>query len=167
MIKEQFEAYRKFHSEEYDSDEESDDLEEDSSTAFNAFRALFAERFEFRNDEAAHEFLKKALSTEKAQVVDQMCGWVEALRLQLQAQSGPCIRTADTATEISGRLELFVSTFAPLESGNGNGIEQTKANYWPIVELVKIGMYSPLLQRGLVIADLPGSSHLVKVILRS
>ena len=138
IIKDQVEAYHLYYSEEYGPGDELEDVEEDSNTAFEAFKVLFADRDEFCNDANAREFLQTGVSYDNNQIIDQMCEWIEELREFYHDDHGLCIRVAETAEEISGKLELFVSTYDPdLSDSLPISSEQKRASLWPIISLVR------------------------------
>ncbi|MCJ1294120.1 hypothetical protein MMC34_005677 [Xylographa carneopallida] len=129
ILKEYFADFYRFTLEDVDELEEATrrDFELRHDTAIEAFLALYAGIPEFKSEEAAQEFLG----------------------LRPQTMTLVVEKAADTAEELTGKIERFVKTW---------NREYVLPSPWPLVKLVKIGLHSAFLSRGVVLADLPGLS---------
>ncbi|KAL8651588.1 MAG: hypothetical protein Q9210_003171 [Variospora velana] len=146
--------------------EEKDDLDVDaledmrnrSNTAIDVFRALFADRREFQDEAGMHLYLGRMQHSFDT-VLRQMLRWTEDLISKSGTTHRLFYKSAQTASSLRESIELFMkmteSHDTPL--------------LWPIVDIVRyfaqkphmaIGLKTPLLERGLVIADLPGLSDM-------
>ncbi len=155
MLQKYLQAYYQFHlqSKEELDDEEVDAREHEARTALDVLVAMFAERESFRNEDHANEFLSKAMSKDDRNILQCFSTWIDEFMGKHKPQDGLIHVTASTADELSNRLEPWVTTSSMIED---DGCTQT-ASFWPMVRIVRVGMQSQLLQRGIVISDLPGS----------
>ena len=154
IIRDYYNAYYKYH---YQRDEEDDeatrhDLRGEADTALDALKALFSDHEELRDEDMAEEFLCSATSAEDSRIINRLQDWTADLICKYNAGDGPILMIADTASKMSKTLEPFVTmTECNTEYG-----ELPSPSLWPLVRLVRIGLHSPLLKRGLIILDLPG-----------
>lgn len=138
----------------FDVDQEAlDDMNDNSTTAFDAFKALFADRAEFKDESSATAFLGTAGSANDVTMLQRLLDWVKELVAEYCGQSGIIRRTGFTPDELAKEIERFVKPSSTLVDDDGRPVP----SLWPIVSMVKVGLRSPLLERGLIIADLPGT----------
>lgn len=132
--------------------ETQEELSECQETAVETFKALFANRYEFRNDEAIEDFFSCATSAEDKNILHILHKWVEGTMIEYGADEGLLCLNAHTAEELAGKVEPFANTCTDVKNDEGR---QTPS-LWPLVEIVRVGLQSRLLKHGVVIADLPG-----------
>ncbi|MCJ1285351.1 hypothetical protein MMC26_004691 [Xylographa opegraphella] len=151
ILKEYFADYCRSTLENIDELEEATrrDYELRRDTAMEAFLALYAEYPEFYSEETAEEFLRTATSDHDPLILDKLLTWSREVIAGSEADNSIVEKTADTAIELTGKIERFVQTW------NGDFV---LASPWPLVKLVRIGLHSTCLSRGVVLADLPGLS---------
>ncbi len=130
-----FQAYFKYH---FQSNKGVDqdtlqELEAHATTAFEAFRALFADHREFQSEERAHEFLSRAKLMTDSIIPHKLSTWVELLMSKDGAVHGIIHLTADTAAELGRKLEPFVKMSSTLADE-----EEPCPSPWPIVKLVRL-----------------------------
>lgn len=153
MLKEQYANYFRYY-----VDRPTDLTEEDlqtvesfATTAKDNFHALYADRPEFADEKLAKIFLDSGKSEQDTGILQQMLQWTK-ISIGLQGKEAGIISlNADSAEELSRKLEPFVMMRSKLDDEN-----RGPASYWPLVRLVRVWLKSPLLARDLVIADLPG-----------
>ncbi|MCJ1433884.1 hypothetical protein MMC27_003249 [Xylographa pallens] len=151
ILKEYFADYYRFTLEDIDELEEATrrDYELRRDTSMEAFLALYAEYPEFQSEEAGQAFLDTATSDHDPMILDKLYTWSREVIASCEADNSVVERAADTAIDLGGKIERFVKTW------NGDEILSSP---WPLVKLVKIGLHSVFLSRGVVLADLPGLS---------
>ncbi len=154
MLQDYLEAYYQFHLEkEEDLDEEElNERELKARTAFDVLVAIFAEQDCFRDENCALEFLNRATSDKDQTILQCFSAWIDELMEQHKPQDGLVHLTASTAEELNILLEPWVTTNSAV---NGDGFGQAPS-LWPMVRIVRVGMQSKLLRRGIIISDLPG-----------
>lgn len=145
-------------------------------TADDAFKALFANRDEFSNAQATEEFFKDATSAKDATILNKLWQWTAEAILGSGAKDGIIRRTADEPGELMDQIEHCVKTCTTVKDTD----DCPTPSLWPIVEIVKykhpdcltfkaanklcrVGLRSPLLERGLIFADLPGKYPVLSV----
>lgn len=121
-------------------------------TAIETFKAVLADRDEFRDDEAIESFFAVASSADDRIILQTLNKWIEATVIQYGAEEESLYLTAHTVEELSRKTEPFVRTCTHKSGYNGGPCP----SLWPLVEIVRIGLQRPLLQRSIVLADLPG-----------
>ena len=163
ILREYYQAHFKHIRDTGDNETASEELQKDADTAVEALQALFADHEEFRDEDNAREFLSAGTSDADPRIISTLESWMEELISRYGAQNGPIKRSADTTAEMSRILEPFVTM---AESGADCGDLQA-ASLWPIVRLVRVGVHSPLLKRGIIIADLPGRSDVNRLRVRT
>jgi len=154
MLQEHLQAYYQFHLERQgDLDEEElGERELQARTALDVLVAIFAERETFRNEDCAREFLSNATSKDDQHILQCFSTWIDEFMGKYKPQEGLICLTASTAEELSNRLEPWVTSNSMVEE---DGSSQAPS-FWPIVRIVRVGMQSLLLQRGVILSDLPG-----------
>lgn len=153
MLKEHYANYFKFYVEQ-SNDMDGDELEVVESyatTAKDIFHVLFADRPEFASGQLAKEFLNSGESEKDEGILNHLLQWTKDL-ISCQGKVADVVSLdADTAEDLSLKLEPYVEMRSKPDSEVGGS-----ASYWPLVRLVRVWLKSPLLARGLIIADLPG-----------
>ena len=155
MLEEHLKDYIKFHHDSLDDidEEEKDERRRQAQTAFEAFYAMFGSKSQFRNEESACDFLNSGTLADHTEILSLFILWTEELIQSQELQAGSIILTARTADELNFQLEPWVTTNSVLEDEEGDRI----SSWWPIVRIVRVGLQSLLLKRGIIIADLPGN----------
>ena len=160
MMTDHLEAYYEYHFNRQDeiSEDELETAELDAGTALKIFQALFADREEFRSQERARNFLKTATSSSDSAILSKFEIWIAYLISLIGAEGGVVHRSSDTTEDLAFQLESFVGMNPTLEDESGETLEALPS-LWPIVKIVRVGLESRFLSKGLVIADLPGMLH--------
>ena len=153
MLQEHYANYYKFYVAPRDGldGDELQVAETKATTAKDVFKALYADREEFQNDQLAKEYLNSGESEKDKGILSQLSHWASDMISQQRDGARVVSFTAGTAEDLSVKLEPFVEMKSKLD-----GEECGSASYWPLIRIVHVGLKSPLLARGLVIADLPG-----------
>lgn len=148
------EKYYKYNFESRDDlDQEAlDELNAESTTALETFQALFLNRDQFKNENSANRYIQKASSACDKDILEQLYQWVHESISKSGAQNGIILRSADAPDELANNIARFVKTCPDSVDDEGYSLP----SLWPIVEVVRVGLRSPLLERGLIVADLPG-----------
>ena len=154
ILEDHLQAYCRFYLEDTEELDEDELMERktQAQTALEAFLALFASRAEFRDEDSAANFFGNFASIDDTTILAQLSTWTQYVMLQYKPRNGSIYLTANTAEKLNRRLEPWVTTI-PIWDVDGCS---RSPSLWPIVRSVKVGMQSTLLQRGIVIADLPG-----------
>lgn len=148
-------AYYEYHcnrSEELKGDE-LEAAELDAGTAITAFEALFADRAEFRDKESTQRFFSATTSAEDPKMLAKLLSWVKDLMALYSCDNGVIHRSSRTSDSFYEYIEQFVAMNPILVDENGDPLEPTPS-FLPIVKIVRVGLQSAFLSRGIVIADL-------------
>lgn len=153
IIQHEFRAYYNYSIADIDNkDQETrEELSACQETALETFKALFANRDEFRNEEAIECFFSTAKSAEDNDILHILQKWVEMTMVEYEADNGLLCLNAHTGEELAGKVEPFANTCTDVDD-KGRPIP----SLWPLVKIIRVGLQSRLLRQGLVIADLPG-----------
>ena len=154
VIEHEFRAYYNYSI--ADISHEHQEIQEELSvcheTAVETFKALFAEKEEFRTDDAMEEFFKAATSAEDKNMLRILYKWVEGIMLRYGADDGVLCLDAHGVEELAGKVGPFAQTVTSMVEDDF----RRSPSLWPLVEIIRVGLQSKLLNHGLVIADLPG-----------
>ena len=134
-----------------DGDDESDDFN-DISTVLEAFIPLFGHKMEFGDFERARNFLDRATNNEgEASMLERLMLWAnEGIHNELDGET--CLKlNATTAGALLSMLNQFTTTIKGVE---GEGLCQP----WLLVKVVDFGLDIPILNRGFIFVDSPGTS---------
>jgi len=126
-----------------------------TETALEIFTALFANKEEFADEDAAKTFLATAKSDDDPEVVEQFELWVDELMDQLQLQDSRKFIEGADVEELTENIAPYTKTIA-----DDGPVESRSPSLWPLVRLIKIGLHSKLLASGIVLVDLPGISDI-------
>ena len=153
IIQHEFRAYYNYSIADISNEDQEtqDGLSVCQETAVETFRSLFADRMEFRSEDAMEEFLSTATSAEDKSKVDILQKWAEGI-LEKYARDGLLCLNAYSVEELAGKVEPFTKPCSYM----ANDESRPTPSLWPMVEIVRVGLQSRLLKHGLVIADLPG-----------
>ncbi|KAF2866905.1 hypothetical protein BDV95DRAFT_598435 [Massariosphaeria phaeospora] len=158
IVKEQFAHYYAHMTiDEHPDEEDVHETRQRAETAMTTFTALFMSHPEFANNEVAEEFLGRANSAEDPTILNKLIKWTERiLEKLLPAEGGGdiTILTAPTAAALTELIQPFVKT-VPYPSFEGTSLLCCPH---PLVKKVKTRFASRILEQGLIIADLPGTS---------
>lgn len=156
MIQEHFRHYIQFRRGDFKDSDDDDWKAHESlgSTAWEVFQAVFASYEVFHKEETARGFLASATAAADDEVLQNLVTWASDMISQENADSGVISFSATTAVELGDKLRRFSEKKIKFED------EKIRCcSYWPFVRLVRVGLRSQLLGRGLIIADLPGMSR--------
>ena len=155
ILSQHFKAYYNYNINSLDDEDEDniDELRAESATAIDAFQALFADRNEFSDTNAIQKFFSGAFSANEEAVLQKLYLWIGQSISRHGVEDGKIYRSAEMPDELASSIECFVKTCKALRDDE----DYLRPSLWPVVEIVKIGLQqSPLLNRGIVLADLPG-----------
>ena len=113
-----------------------DELEAQSTTAYEAFRILFADREEFYDEETTKAFFSRAASAVDDDILQTLQQWMLKTLAKVGIQSGLIYRSADTPEE----LEILVSPFIKTNQFHVDDDGQPIPSLWPVVELVRLSI---------------------------
>ena len=120
-----------------------------ASTSFTIFRNLFLDHPEFETEEAGRSFLAEFAVSDEQVALDIMLRWTAALMSSIGESNYLVKRSAETVEGIAEHLRPYVTAMN----------ERTiKPCPWPLIKVVRVGMRSSFLERGVVLVDLPGTS---------
>ena len=154
IIQHEFQAYYNYSIADISNEDQEtqDELSACQETAVETFRSLFADRMEFRSEDAIEEFLSTATSAEDKSKVDILQKWAKGIMVECGARDGLLCLNAYSVEELAGKVEPFTKPCSYM----ANDESRPTPSLWPVVEIVRVGLQSRLLKHGLVIADLPG-----------
>lgn len=157
IVQHEFRAYYNFTIANIDDEnqETKDELSACQETAVEIFKALFANREEFRNEDTIEDFFGTAESAKDRDMLNTLIKWVERIMVEYGANDGLLCLNAYSVEELAGKVAPFTKTCTHV----ANDEVRPYPSLWPLVEIVRIGLQSRLLNHGLVIADLPGKCH--------
>lgn len=156
IIQHEFRAYYNYKF--ADTDVEDQELQEElcasHEIAVETFKALFANKNEFRDEDAMEEFLRTARSAEDKNMLRILHSEVEKILIEYGADNGLLCLHAKSVEELAGKVAPFAKTCTNIFMANDEGC--LTPSLWPLVEIIRVGLQSRLLKHGLIIADLPG-----------
>lgn len=154
IIQHEFRAYYNYSI--ADTKNESREIQEELSTcqetAVETFKALFANRYEFSDEDAIDNFFGHATYAEDKNILHTLYKWVEGIMVEYGVGDGLLCLNAHSVEELAGKVEPFTNTCTYVANNEG----RPTPSLWPLVEIVRVGLHSRLLKHGLVVADLPG-----------
>lgn len=121
-----------------------------------ACMALFKDRNEFQTPSKAHKFLSAAESEDDEAIVDKLVSWVED-RMALVLGGSASVRLE---AEAPGNL---LSKLGPYQYTVNTHYGEISCSMWPMVNHIKFGLESELLQHNLSLVDLPGLTDANKI----
>ncbi|KAL8700471.1 MAG: hypothetical protein Q9201_005432 [Fulgogasparrea decipioides] len=127
-----------------------EDVKNKFDTAFEVFQALFADHEEFQDRTKMSQFLEDMESSEDDGILKKLLRWTDDAISINGAVNGLIYRSGESTQSFGHNIETFVKM--GVKRGPG-----ATPSLWPVVRFVRVGLHSPLLKRGLVIADLPGT----------
>jgi len=134
-------------------DEEKQELNRKSKTAFSTFRSLFCDKTEFESPRAATEFLEQAFkNSEETDALSVLGVWCEDLLEEKEADEEDHTEYLDAHSQ-----EELLEQLDPLVSANSRYTEPT---LWPLVKKVRIGIEGPRILKYVTLVDLPGKLRL-------
>ena len=154
MIRDQFKAYYDYQFGDQAAMEPDalDELGAAHETAIETFKALFSNKDDFSDDDTIEDFFSTATSAEDRHILQTLNAWLDATMAEYGADDGLIYFDANTSEELASRVQHFVKTCTDREDFQ----HRPAPSLWPVVEIIRVGLYSRLLARGLVIADVPG-----------
>lgn len=150
-------------------DEKSEEIDEEianerrlaSATCLTLFCSLFMGHPEFQDRVRAEDFLSDAESADDIRLLGKLLSWTDQI-LDAFMPNGDdndvATFNANTASQISDAIQPF--TMAK-EDPQFDGTDIVCCP-WPFVKKVRVSLDSPLLEQGIIIADLPGTTDKVR-----
>lgn len=157
IVQHEFRAYYNFTIADIDDENEEtqDELSACQETAVEIFKALFANREEFHDEDTIEDFFSTATSADDRKILNTLIKWVQRIMVEHGANDGSLCLNADSVEELADKVAPFTKTCTYVANDEG----RLNPSLWPLVEIVRVGLQSRLLNHGLVIADLPGKCH--------
>jgi hypothetical protein len=163
MVKEQlknFWLYRNMDDE--DTDEEvANERRLAAGTCMALFNSLFLGRPEFHDKERAEDFLSNAESAEGPRIVSKLMSWTDHILDEFMPHgddSDVATLNANTASQLSDSIQPFTMA---IEDPHFEGTDIVCCP-WPLVKKVRVSLSSRILNQGIVIADLPGTTDKIR-----
>ena len=128
------------------NDDTQRDAETLAQTAVEALVAMFRDHDEFESFESAGNFIRACSPLDLHSVSMQLSSWTAQLLSKSHVDEGAAQVESDSGEDFKRKLEPFVRS--PNDS--------MKPSCWPLVQTVSVGLSSPILNRGVILADLPG-----------
>jgi hypothetical protein len=127
----------------------------EASTARDVLRALFVHRTPFRTKTAAQAFLATASSAKDKNMLKMFTTWMQESIALCNSENSLITVSGNTCEDIVGQLDVFVTNRSSVddEEEDEEDEEESCFSLWPIVKVVKVGLQSALLARGLIIVD--------------
>ena len=144
-----------------DEEDEAETLQHLASTALTCFKSILADHKEFGNDQLASEFLGSGESPSDTRLLSKMSQWTSDMMSSHETEPGIIRLAASTAEDLQIELEPFV-----MEKESYDDDEARTSSIWPLIRLVRVGLRSSLLSRGLIVADLPGRTIMTLLLLK-
>lgn len=163
MIKEQLQNYwlhLTMDDEEID-EEVANERRLASGTCLALFCSLFMGHPEFRDKERAGHFLSEAESPEDPHILSKLMSWTNHILDKLMPDGDDidvATLNANTASQISDAIQPFTMA---TENPHFEGTDLISCP-WPFVKKVRVSLNSRILEQGIIIADLPGTTDKVR-----
>lgn len=138
-----------------EAEDESDEMASDNftekRTVLDIFKALFADKEQFGDDEDAVEEYLNDINSEDDTILEELVAW--AIELAEDSLNGQAYITmeAPTVSELLYHLQPYTYQIA---GGDSDG----QIAPWPLVNVVDFGLDNVLLNKGIVLVDTPGLS---------
>lgn len=150
-------------------DEASEEIDEEvanerrlaSVTCVALFGSLFLGHPEFQDRERAENFLSEAESAEDPRLLSKLLSWTDQI-LDAFMPNGDdndvATLNANTASQISDAIQPFTMA---MENPHFDGTNIVCCP-WPLVKKVRVTLNSRILEQGIIIADLPGTTDKIR-----
>lgn len=133
--------------------DEVDDIElSQMSTARDCLQELFSDRLEYGT---AEMFMGTATSADDKKVVGQLKKWTTEIHQQFVKDGDMSVSFEASTPEALMELYHPFTRQVPHASFEGKPLRFTP---WPLVEIVRVFLKSPILAQNVIIADVPGVS---------
>ncbi|KAH7083176.1 hypothetical protein BKA63DRAFT_584450 [Paraphoma chrysanthemicola] len=134
----------------------SDDVDDEDlskmSTARDCLNQLFADRLGFGSSET---FMATATSAEDPKVLKQFMSWTDDIHHMFIEDGETSVHFSSSTPEtLTEQYHLFTRE-CPNASFRGKPLRFTP---WPLVQIIRVTLNSPILQQNVIIADVPGGS---------
>ncbi|KAF1845146.1 uncharacterized protein K460DRAFT_416455 [Cucurbitaria berberidis CBS 394.84] len=142
-------------------EEEANEKRLASGTCITLLMALFMGEPEFQDKERAEDFLTSASSPDDPKLINKLMGWTEHILdgfMQNGDTNDVATLYANTSSSISEMIQPFTMT---VQYPSFEGTELFCCP-WPLVKKVRICMHSRILEQGIIIADLPGTTDKIR-----
>ncbi|KAG9203245.1 hypothetical protein G6514_003164 [Epicoccum nigrum] len=150
-------------------DEKSEEVDEEianerrlaSGTCLTLFCSLFLGHPEFQDRERAEDFLSDAESADDTQLLGKLLNWTDQILDAFMPNgddSDVATLNANTASQISDAIQPFTMA---MDDPHFDGTDIVCCP-WPFVKKVRVSFDSLLLEQGIIIADLPGTTDKVR-----
>lgn len=163
MVKEQLRNYWLYMTMEEDEvDEEvANERRLTSGTCMALFSSLFMGHPEFQDRERAESFLGDAESAEDPRLLSELLSWTDHILDEFMLDDDDndvATLNANTASQISDSIKPFTMAMEdPLFDGT-----DIVCCPWPLVKKVRVSLNSRILEQGIIIADLPGTTDKIR-----
>jgi len=108
-------------------------------TALESFMALFSDRDEFADEEAARAYLYTASSGDDQRILNDFTRWTDGIFDRLKAHDGSIVLTAANVFDLTDRIRPFTKTTPQfLMCGD------VQCSPWPFVKLVRYSHLSAM-----------------------
>jgi hypothetical protein len=132
-----------------------------AGTCVALFSSLFLGHPEFHDRERAEDFLSDAESATDPRLINKLMCWTDQI-LDAFMPNGDdndvATLNANTASQISDAIQPFTMA---MEDPQFTGTDLVCCP-WPLVKKVRVSLSSRILEQGIVIADLPGTTDKVR-----
>ncbi|KAH6633395.1 hypothetical protein C7974DRAFT_392704 [Boeremia exigua] len=130
-------------------------------TCISVFSSLFIGHAEFSDRDSAETFLSDAESAHNPRLVSKLMSWTdEILDAFMTNEDNVDVATinANTASQISDAIQPFTMV---VEDPHFDGTDIVCCP-WPLVKMVVVSLSSRILEQGIIIADLPGTTDKIR-----
>jgi hypothetical protein len=132
-----------------------------AGTCVALFTSLFLGHPEFHDRDRAEDFLSNAESAEDPRLISKLMGWTDQI-LDAFMPNGDdndvTTLNANTASQISDAIQPFTMA---MDDPHFTGTDLVCCP-WPLVKKVSVSLSSRILEQGIIIADLPGTTDKVR-----
>ena len=126
----------------------------EASTARDVLRALFVHRTPFQTKTTAQAFLATASCAKDKNMLKMFMTWMQESIALYNSEDSLITVSGNTCEDIVGQLDVFVTNRSSVDDDEDKEDEEESCfSLWPIVKIVKVGLQSALLARGLIIVD--------------
>lgn len=162
MVKEQLKNFWLHLRMEEDTDEDmANEYRLASGTCMTVFSSLFLGHPEFQDTERAEDFLSDAESAEDPRLISKLMSWTDHIldEFMLDGDDND-VATLDayTASQISDLIQPFTMA---MEDPHFEGTDIVCCP-WPLVKKVRVSLNSRILDQGIIVADLPGTTDKIR-----
>ncbi|KAF2103699.1 hypothetical protein NA57DRAFT_69912 [Rhizodiscina lignyota] len=130
----------------------------DAQTAIENLTTLFSEHDEFKNYRAVRAFLLSKSADHESDIMEQLDTMTENLWNKIEHDNGNIVMDADSVSTLMTMIEPFTTRKEMADEDSVFIPEESEPCFWPWVLSVTIHFSHRLLEAGIKLMDLPGTT---------